>query len=288
MLRSPKHEARKRRGYFHLAAYSAQPGSGTTTDMTALTDSVISQRNGHYIFTNPFYLLGVSMYGSAALRGNILSPTLNSITKFNIWPMNSSTISASPPRMDIWTQYPVPLPQNEEIQVQVTTSGADTTTCMLVLGLQSPITPIPQGKPPLPVFEMRFTASPTFNTQTWAGLGAPTFEQSLRGGTYAVVGAQFQATGLLAARAVFPVPPLVQSRPVRPGALASQAIGDQPLQVYPYGPMLWGEWGRFSTAELPQFEYLGMGSASQAVEGRMWLVWLSDSVTVNYGTSGPY
>ena len=270
---------------FHLIGYQLDTSSSVglaSADMSAIVDQTLSIRNNHYFFTAPFNILGVTLFGSLVNRGAILCPTFNAYTKFNIWPLNSSTIPASPPRMDIWTEHLVPLPINEEIQVQVNSTGADTTTAVIILGAKDWSRNLPPGQPPVPVFEMRFTCTPTMNSQAYSTPVAMVFEQSLRGGQYAVVGVQCQATGLLAFRLIFNRPRFYNGIPLRPGGLGSAALGDQPLGMGWLSPFGWGEWGRFATTEYPQLECLGVGSSTAALEGRMWLVKIGDMVDVSY------
>lgn len=280
---------------FHLLAFALNASTSTFAggDMTFVTDPEFSNRNSHLLLSEKYKLLAHGLFGTLVTRGSIQCPTLNAVTLFNIWPAQTSDTIGTPPNLDMYIDYPVPLPMNEEIQINVTsTAGADSITYLAMIGPDNWKKDIPRGMPPIPMFEMRFTCSPTFagaaTTQAWAGLVNPTFEQSLRGGTYAVVGMQIQGTNLLAARIVFPQSEMINGRRMRPGVLATSKIGGTPLQTYPDGPRWLGEMGRFTTAELPYIEALGLGSASVACEGRLWLVRLSESINVNYGTNGPY
>lgn len=280
-----------RRGVFHLLAWGGTNSSTagvTAQDLTAFTDPEFSTRNNHYLFSEKYNILADALFGSTVSRGRILCPTFNSVTAFNVWPINESTIPASPPRLDMWFKYPVPLPMNEEVQAVVDATGVDTFTFFAQIAPPEWMQPVPQGMPPVPIFEMRFTCTPTFTTGNWSTLVNMSFEQSLRGGTYAVCGLQLQGTRLLAGRIVFPQNKYVSGRRLRPGVIANALIGDEPAAFGQAGPLVYGEFGRFSTAELPQLEATGLGSSTAAVEGRMHLVRLSESINVRYDTPGPY
>lgn len=270
---------------FHLIAYELDTSSSiglADADMTALIDQTLTTRNGHYFLTAPFQILGAAIYGNVVNRASLRSPTFNAYGRFNIWPLNDSTVSASPPRMDLWFDYKPRMPINEEIQVAVNSTGADTTTALIILGANDWTRQIPTGQGPVPVQEQRFTSTVTLNAQAYSTPAAVNFEVSLRAGMYAVVGCQCQGTGLIAFRLIFNRPQFYMNIPLRPGAQANQVLGDQPLGMGGLGPMMWGQWGRFATTELPQLEALGIGSSTITVEGRMYLVYLSDSVDVQY------
>lgn len=271
---------------FHLLSYYKNTTNANGIDLVANVDAEFSQRNSHYLFSEQYYLLAAGIMGADVTEANLLSPTLNAISKFNIWPINASDTNASPPRMDYWTKFPVPLPMNEELQFQVNSSGTDTVgaTGLLVIGVQGWNNSQPQGIPPLPMFEMRFSCTPTLNSGAWSTLVAPVFEQSLRGGTYAVCGMEVQGTNLIAARIVFPQAMIYRGRRLRPGWVASNALGDLTATVGEIGPFFLGQWGQFTTAELPNIECLGVGTGTPTVVGIMRLARLSESININYGS----
>jgi hypothetical protein len=274
---------------FHLLAYNGNISNANSIDLTANVDGEFSQRNGHYLFSENYNLLAGGIVGQNVTETNILSPTLNAITKFNLNPANTGADTApSPFLLDYYTHTPIPLPLNEELQFQVNGSGNDTVggVGLLVIGTVGwKRGVIPTGISPLPVFKMKFTCNVTMNLRNWSTLALMTFEQSLRGGTYAVCGMEAWGTNLLAGRIVFPQSPMYNGRRLRPGFVAQNAYGAQTAVVGDIGPLFLGTWGQFTTAELPFFEGLGTGSATTAVTGYLVLVRLSESIQVNYANS---
>lgn len=268
---------------FHTLAYTLATGAAVVdADMTAATDPEISQRNSHYILTEPYQLLAAMVLGATVTRANIQVPTFNAITRFNIHPINAALTVASPPRVDNWTAYPPDLPTNEEITVKVTDTANEQATVLLWIGTKDWNRNIPRGMPPVPIFECRVTAAVTTIANAWSGLGQLTFEQSLRGGTYAVVGAEWILATIIAVRMVFPRTKMYMGRKLRPGVIATQAIGNIPMLTGEYGPMFWGEHGRFSTFEPPQVEAWSTAAAAVTIEGRLWLVPVSQDMNVQY------
>lgn len=270
---------------FHLAAYTqATGGAVVDTGSTAATDSELSQRNSHYILTEDYRLLATCHVGATITRANITAPSWNAVGKVNSWPINRSVAISSPPRIDSWLNYPLPLPQNEEISVNITDSASEQATSFLWLGSNNWNQNLPRGKGPLPIMEIRLNFTAASITQNlWSGLQSVTFEQSLRGGTYSIVGCECFAANVLACRLVFPRAPMYQGRKLRPGFLCQQALGDLPAAPFPDNPLVWGEYGRFSTFEPPQVEFWINTTGTPAIEMRWWVVWLTDDMNVTYG-----
>lgn len=263
---------------FHLVAYTgAANASGTDFDMAAATDPSISQRNGHYTFTSQFQLLAAAFFSTGATRANIQSPTLESITRFNVWPVNTQLTVPSPPRIMALMQFPIQLPQYEEIQFVGSGNISIQQMGFLWLGDQNWNLNIPRGVAPVPQFCARFTASIVTTANAWSALAALTLEHGLRNGTYSVVGAEFQGTNLVAARLYFPRQTLYDGKILRPGILAQNAIGDIPAFNFPDNETGFGEWGRFSTYEPPQIDGWAQSAATITVEGRLWLVRVADT-----------
>lgn len=269
---------------FHCVAYTINQAAGTDGDATAATDSELTTRNSHYLLTERYRMLAAYVGGATITRANVQVPLWNQITRFNLWPINRSANIPSPPQLDWWILKPPPLPQNEEITVKITNTGAaEQDTVFLWLAPDNWNVNLPAGRDPLPVFEARLTSTtPSLTANAWSGLSTPVFEQSLRSGTYAIVGAMFQATNLMMARFVFPRAPVYRNRKLRPGVLAQNAIGDLELQVLPEAHFIWGEYGRFSTVELPQIEYWTNTAGVATVEARWWMVWINESTDVQY------
>lgn len=276
---------------FTTLAYTGSLGvNASNTDLTAATDPEISTRNGHYIFSEPYNLLAAFYFATSATRANFQFPLWNQFTRFNIFPVNRNANTPSNPQLDWWVLKQPRFSINEEIQVQGSNNlGAATEQSTAILWLAprdkwSQNLPGPlQDALDVPVLEVRanFTTA-TITANAWSGLGAITLEQSLRSGTYALVGCIGFGAGIQVGRWVFPRAPVVAGRRMRPGFIMNQAVGDVPMDFTPYQQFAWGEFGRFNTFELPQIEWWSSAGGAIAVELRMYLVWLSKSMDVQY------
>lgn len=265
---------------FALLGYQGLPGvNAVGTDLTALADPDFSTRNGHYIFTEPYQLLAAYHLETSAIGAQLVCPTWNAIGKANVWPVNRGIVTLSPPRVDTRFDYAPFVPLNEEFQFQVSNNlGASTEQAFgfVVLGTNDWNGNIPKGQLPIVV-----RATVTFNpgSLVWSGPQVLTFEQSLRGGVYAVCGAEVQATNVIAFRLIFPRYKLYNGRKLRPGWLAQNAIGDLIYPLSADGPFWLGEWGRFHTFEPVQIEAIMTTGASTAFEVRLWLVFLGENLS---------
>lgn len=274
---------------FHTLVYNA-PAAGVSAanlDMAAATEADFSQRNNHYVFTEQYLIRALALVGASVTRGRIQVPTLNAIGEFVIFNANRALQPPSNAQWDWWYYVPIPVPMNEEFQVQTSNNlGAATEIENVVIQLTTTdwSANLPQGRTPF-LIRASFTVTPTLNA--WSGPQALTFAQSLRGGTYAVVGAVCQGSNSVAFRLVFPRYRVQHGRKLRPGSLIQTAVGDVVSnQVDPWA-MAWGEWGRFHTFEPLQCEVFGTAAVGTTYQLFLWLVFMGeDQGQLNQGLGG--
>jgi hypothetical protein len=274
---------------FATLVYNA-PAAGVNTvnlDFTAALDPDFSQRNGHYIFTESYRLMGSAMVGVSVIRGRYQVPTWNAIGEFVLFNANRALQPPSNPQYDWWEPRQANIPVNEEFQVQVSNNlGAATEIENVVLHLITDdwTANIPAGRLIIPI-RVSFTVTPTLNA--WSGPQILTFSQSLRGGVYAVVGGTLQGTNSVAWRIIFPRYRLYHGRKLRPGALIQTAIGDVITNQHNPWMMEMGEWGRFHTFEPPTIEVFGTAAVSTTYQGFLWLVYIGEDLSnLNTGLGG--
>jgi hypothetical protein len=272
---------------FGMLAYSlATGGAVTATGMTASVDSDISQRNSHYTFTVPFNLLAHAAFGADITRVSASIPTWNAYALQEVYPFCLSVTIPSPPLVHWFDKAPVPIPMMEEYSVLDTASGSETDTYFMWFATPDWTRNVPRGPTGL-IYSAQFTATITGVAAAWAPLGLITFTQALRGGVWAVIGCECQGTNLLAFRLVFPRYKLYNGIRLRPGFLATNALGDKlepRVQIDPY----WGgEWGRFHTFEQPSLEIYKTAATSTTITGYMHLVYLgADDSLLGQGLGG--
>lgn len=250
---------------YHTLVYNAAAAgvNAVNTDLVAPTDTVFTTRNNHYIFTDQIKLLAAAMVGASVTRGRMQSPTLNALTEFVLFNANRALQPLSNPQWDYYFPYPLNLPTNEEIQVQISNNlGAATEIENAVLQVATPgwTRNIPsQGVP----YMLRLsTASITPTLNAWSGSQALTFSQAPRGGVWSVVGGVVQGSNAVAWRLIFPRQRAYNGRLWRPGGLTQNAIGDVVPQWPEFGWSVWGELGRFHTFEQPSIEVFGTAAVA--------------------------
>jgi hypothetical protein len=270
-----------------LLAYSGTTGAAAVNfDLTAATDPDFTQRNGHYTFTEAYRLFGTFVSGATCTRSRFQVPHWNAIGEYNIYPPNlSSTVILSNPQIDWALAMPPQIPLNEEFQMQVTNTGAGEVSFAAIWLITPDWTRnLPAG---IQLICVRATAAVAGVAAGWSGPGPITLSQSLRGGVYAVVGAEcITALGWFF-RIVFPRYRLYQGRKLRPGGLCQAVAGQNVLSRVSEQELWLGEWGRFHTFELPQIETFSSTTGAATQEIRLWLIYLGEDLSLlNAGLGG--
>lgn len=256
---------------FHVLAYGlATGGAVTLSDMTAATDQDFSQRNSHYILSEDYRLLAAFVTGATVTRVQSNIPHINYINPHVVYPINPSLTVAANPQPDDYREYPIVLPQNEELAFQVSDSASEQANLFLWIGTPEWNRQIPRG---IQRFTAIATASVVTTANAWSAPVTIAFTNTLRGGVYAIVGAECVAAATLVFRINFPRRKLYMGRKTRPGSLATQTFGNAPQR---FGRAWLGEWGRFNTFELPQIEAWANASATVTHTLYLDLVYLGD------------
>lgn len=262
---------------FQLLAYHVTAGvNDANVDMTAAADANFSQRNSHYIFTEPYQLLADIHLAASATRARYNVPTWNAIVRQQIYPPNRSATIPSNPQICDRRDYPPMIPQNEEVAVEESNNlGAATEEAYAFLWCAPPTWTrnIPRG---VSRQILRATAAVTTVANAWSAPGNMTIVDPIKGGTYVVVGAECILATVLAFRIWFIRAPLYNGRKMTPGNLATQAIGNVPLKE---GRNWLGEWGRFNTFELPQVDAYANAAAAVTLELRLDTIYLGEQMT---------
>jgi hypothetical protein len=268
---------------FHLLNYRVVAGiNDANVDMAATADSEFSARNNHFIFSEPYLLIGAMHLAVSATRSRFNIPSWNGAFRHTIYPVNRSAVPPSYPRIDDYRNSPMALPMSEEVAVEESNNlGAATeeTTVSLWIAPGRVWNPqVPQAQPlyagGLPFkATMRFTATPTRVAAGWSGGFPITLPETPRGGWYGVVGCYVQSALCRLFRLIFPRTTMAGGRKLRPGGYITNALGN--LETPGWQDSL-GLWGAFHTFELPQIEVYADAAGADLLEGRLDLIYLSD------------
>lgn len=266
---------------FHLAAYTVNAGvNDVNVDTSAVTDSVFTTRNSHLIFTEDYNLIAAMWAGASALRLRLNMPTLNQVSRHQVYPINRSATIPTPVNVQDLRAMPLPLPQNEEMAWEESGNlGAATERENGFFWL------MPKGATynwPSYLYEIwaRFTATITVTANSWSALTTLTASDGLKGGWYAVVGAQCVGSSDLAFRLFFPRSPYTAGpagqRQYRPGGICQETFAS--IAWEPQNGALGGlgTWGYFHSFELPQLDCFALAAGATSLELRLRLLYLGD------------
>lgn len=273
---------------FHiLIAEEAVTALNLDEELDAVADETFSRRSNHWIFSEEWYVWAAYAHGANITAARFNTPLLNAYGIRRLWPVERDADVPDDAQINDWRDDAWMIPRDEEIAVATSNDlGASTEQHEVVLWIsprdrmtgRSLIRTLPEGIQQSPMGQIRqkvrFTITQTSVATAWAQFGAITFEQTLRRGTYCVVGCQVFAVAPLAYRLNFPRSPMQQGRKLYPGGLCQQAIGEKPNPIFSGGC---GPWGYFASDELPTLSLYSVGAASEACVGYMDLVYVSES-----------
>lgn len=259
---------------FHFAAYTESVGSVTDSDINAVTDDVLQVRNSHLIISQEYDLIARHCMGSTLDRLRFGNVALTYRGQPHFFPVSQSATVISRPEVEDLRSSRIKMPLNEEITLLGTTNAIGPADVVGHLWLAKP-----EWQPQEPNGEelgwVRATVVITAGAEAaWSNLAAIAMERDLFNGVYAVVGAQVVAANATAFRMDFRTHKCVGGRKHRPGGLVMNALGDIPNALQSYGL---GEWGRFSTFELPSIQTLD-DTAGGTYEVRLRLKYLGESL----------
>lgn len=235
----------------------ATGGAVANLDIPAVADPSFSTRNGHYIYSEEYELLAAAPFGPTitALQNN--TPHMTWINPPQIYPVSLSTTVPTNVAVCDLRENPWKMPINEEWQWGVTDGASENVTLVTWLGTPS----WSRRMPPAGIQRLTipFTASMVTTAFTWCPDVQLAPSNQLRGGTYAVIGADVIGAASQCFRFNFTRQPLSRNRKLYPGSLCTQTYGLIPNKL---GQNWMGLYGYFNTFELPYISVVANASAT--------------------------
>lgn len=266
-------------GLHIVGAQRAAAGGGETdVAMTFAADDILQRRNSNLILSERCQCIGAFGLGATLSRLRFANQSLNVFGRSHVWPIEVSATIPELPSIADYRRFPLDLPLNEEITLNVTTTGAGVSDAVLFLAFPGWNRTIPRTGP-------RFITRATVvivagAAGAWTALAQPTFEADLVGGAYALLGAWMVAANAIAFRIFFPRAPLTNGRQLRPGGLVQNTAAVSPS---PWNGDENGVWGSFHTFEPPSFQVYD-DAAGGTYELRLDLMYLGPSIeAINRG-----
>jgi len=247
---------------FTLIGFTASSNPATLTADPAIADPHVRVVGNDIYVPDAFHFLWGG-YGVAVTltRMQLSSPSLRRVFLPEIVPLDVGTVlPASPRKIFLFDDSPIPLDPGEALDCNVTDGAgvAERHTELVWLG------PGPSKPDDRPFFTLRVTSAVTLVANTWTN-GALTFDQTLPAGQYALLGARFRSTNLIAFRFVF------VGGTFRPGAVGYAATTALDYDKFRAGNL--GVWGTFKHNAPPTVDFLG-NAGDTAETGELDLVYL--------------
>lgn len=250
---------------FHLALYSASIANGSVLLQVAAVADVVVAPSGSGFLVNAQVprLMRVAGVGTNLSRVQLTSASLRDYTPFDVNPVSAGTTIASPAPVVDFSDAPLPLAVNEELDAFAVQSNAGAQRATVGVWFCDGPTKPDNRRP----FTVHWTATTTLTANAWTAVPI-TFDNGIPSGTFAILGSRAKSAGALFHRWI----PRGGSA-FRPGGFAQQAFTDNPMDGSRYSDYVpnWGEWLRFTNTTPPQCEFFS-GSADTTEEGFLDLV----------------
>ncbi len=226
-------------------------GPATLTAINAVTDQLANT-----IATTGLVSLGdklYAVYGIAAslTRAQLTSPAIRSFAPLEVDPVDVAASPGTPPALVDLFDDPGPTTIGDTLTFSITDSSAVAEVVTGAAWLGTGIDKAPDG----PMFTTRATGTATLATTAWTTV-ALTFADTLKPGTYSVVGFRARsATGGIARIVFAGGAPIPGGANARPGVIATSGIGR--LDAPRFRGRNAGLFGTFTDRTLPSVEMLG-------------------------------
>lgn len=237
---------------FTLAAFSSSHASTSLLIVNALNDPHLTVISSRLVVPDALsQIVGMWAGGTDIARAQLSSPSLLSLLKPELSPVDTNALPSSPDKFIDNRFTPIQLAPAEQIEFDAANAAAGANIDRGLIWLaDGPISPVSGD-----VRSVRVTATGTGVAETWVNT-ALTFDQALPAGRYQVVGARFFGATMVAFRLVFP------GYAWRPGGLgfATATLVEPPEQRFGN----FGVWGDFAHNAPPTLDF--MSTAADAAQ----------------------
>jgi hypothetical protein len=215
------------------------------TDITPVTDGIMTVANGHFLPQKNYNLLYAYYGGAVALRARFITPNWRQLSTPWIRPINLAIVPLDEPNFADYSNNPLVVRGLEEWQLEGYQGvGGGAAITVGVAGIaEGPITPAPMGD----IIAMRGTGTTTVTAGAWSQCTI-TWQDTLPNGTYAVVGLEAIGATAIAGRLIF------EDQVLRPGCVGNGLTSSNGGALFRQGNL--GIWGRFNAYRIPSVEML--------------------------------
>lgn len=266
--------------YGTLACYNGAAAFGVENAINAVADPDFTIQSNNFVFTSDYLLLATAMLGASVTQGRYITAQWAIQGYPRIYAANRA---ATPPSLPIWDYFrnkQVHLPQEQQVQIDVTNNlGASTEKEAVILQIGTP-----QWSMNLPPAQwnviLHATCAITNVAGSWVENNAITFDQPPLGGVYVICGTQVVGANAYAYRWVFPRSPNYMGRRLRPGGLVQTAFGNTPAYGNNDAWNHFGVQGAFWTYEQPTLGTLGQTAGAVTYDVYMYCAFLGQQTSL--------
>jgi len=267
---------------YQILAYAANNAAAAAlVDTPNVTDQNFVPRNGHWFFQEPYKLMAKAVLGTSLTAAQLFDSTWNAINVPQIYPPNLSLAIPTNPQVQDLRKFPIDIPQNEEIALQLSNNlamGNEWEFGLLWIAPSNANMQLPSPPPPIGNMgrvKALFTATIVLTAGTWSPDVVIAIPNLLRGGTYCVAGCNLVCPHGVAYRLNFPRAPLYMGRKLIAGNLVEAAYGNV---IQKEGDSWLGPMGYFDNVEYPLISVLGgTTTGSTTYTGYLDLIYLGQA-----------
>lgn len=229
---------------FHLLAWQSSLNAATNENMSPVPDEIMTIQNDQFLPQNNWSALFAAGMGANLERMRFNNATFRQFTPPFLRPVNQAATPPTDPAVADYRRNPLTFRGLENLILEASnpnSGGAETVTAIAGV-TQGGIVPSSGGQ----VYAMRGTATTAATAGRWTLLDV-TWEDTLRTGSYHVMGLNHISTTGQAARVIF------QDAVNRPGCLSQSAVGNRTHEMFRDGL---GVWGTFDANRMPDIQVL--------------------------------
>lgn len=228
---------------YHVMAHYNSTFGITLSDLSPVSDDIISVQNNHFLPSTDLKLFGGYFSAADLSVIQLATPKTRQVVPPYLIPLQAAALPGDRPNWVDMRDNPFLLRAVEEIQVLATVGGAGAEPIYGLLFAGYSLDPIPAGD----LYTLHGTATTAGVVGSWVSLSI-TWDQTIPAGRYAMVSSQVRSTNAVAHRWIF------KDQVLRPGFLSQNAVGDY-IDPYWYRGGF-GVMGYFTTTTYPTCQVL--------------------------------
>lgn len=232
----------------HVLAFTATMTAGSTNEqVAALSDGIVTISSNQFIFDRDMKLWAAYVQGATITEARVNTPAFRVIALPRIEPVNVAALPGDLFPLCDWRMNPTTIKKTDGVALETSNGAGAGERHWGILFVGEGVVTEPRGE----VYTIRAAGTTTVTANAWSQCNL-TFEQTLPGGEYEILGMRFISTTAVAGRII------LAGGGFRPGCIgvASQAQDDRNL----FRAGKFGSYGTFKSYAPPVLEALCTGA----------------------------